>query len=81
MKDYELRAIAMMEAARPASGYCPETPEEWSRLLRAVEELAYAAYRDLGVPKRKAREIAHAIHGGEAGMLLLKLNFGEGHHA
>jgi methionine aminopeptidase len=66
MKDYERRAIAMMQAAR---------------LLRAVEELAYAAYRDLGVPKRKAREIAHAIHGGEAGMFLLKLNFGEGHHA
>lgn len=80
MKDYELRAIAMMEAARPASGCCPETPEEWSRLLRAVEELAYAAYRDLGVPKRKAREIAHAIHGGEAGMLLLKMGFKEDDH-
>jgi hypothetical protein len=37
------RAAQMMAAARPASGFRPETPEEWEKVRRAIEELMYAS--------------------------------------
>ena len=72
MKDYVRRAILMMEAARPASGYRPESDEEWQKLLRATEELSYALYREVGMPHKKARAVAHLLHSGAAGMTLLR---------
>jgi hypothetical protein len=39
------RAFAMWDAARPTSGFRPETPEEWRRVLRANEEMGYAMFR------------------------------------
>jgi len=71
------RAVAMMEAARPASGFRPETHEEWMRLLRANEEMGYAMYRDLGLPDKEARDVARKIHGGPVGLVLLRLTFGD----
>lgn len=74
-KPYIRKAFEMMEGARPKSGSIPETPEEWNKLLAAAEEMAYAMYRDQGMDKRQARNIAKAVHGGDAGMLLLRLAF------
>jgi hypothetical protein len=72
MNDYLRRAMEMMEAARPASGYRPESDEEWEKLLRATEEFSYALYREAGMPKPKARALAHLMHSGAAGMALLR---------
>ena len=80
MSKYLRKAVEMMEAARPASGFRPETPEEWHRLLRANEEMGYAMYRDGGMPERKARELARVTHGGPAGLLLLSIALAEDEH-
>ena len=77
MSKYIRRALALMEAARPASGYMPASDAEWQKLLRANEELAYAMFREGGVPEKKARAVAHQIHSGENGMRLLRASFEE----
>jgi hypothetical protein len=77
MSKYLRRAMAMLDAAKPASGFKPETPEEWQRLLRAQEEMGYAMNREVGLPDKLARDLARQIHGGPGGMLLLQIAFGE----
>lgn len=66
------KAIDALEAARPRSGYRPETEEEWNRLVAANEKMAFAMYWMMGKSKAKARELARKTHGGEAGRLLLE---------
>ena len=75
MSKHLRRALALMEAARPASGYMPASDAEWQKLLRASEELAYAIYREGGVPEKEARAIAHLMHSGELGMRLLRASY------
>ena len=72
---YIRRALAMVEAARPASGYRPGSEAEWQKLLRATEELAYAMYRKGGVPAKRARAVARLMHSGEFGMYLLRTSY------
>ena len=74
------KAFAMVEAARPASGFRPETQEEWTRLLAALEELGYAMYRDNGMSKKEARRLAQQIHNGPIGFSLLDIVFREDGH-
>ena len=73
--EYLRKAFQTVEAARPASGFCPDTPDEWLRVLHAFEELGYAMYRTGGMPEKEARELARQTHGGAAGLLLLKTGF------
>lgn len=77
MKPHTRKAMQMVESARPASGYRPETPEEWIRLLPAFEELGYAMYREAGMADKDARRLAQQTHGGQAGLLLLMVGFTE----
>ena len=65
-------AIAAVKAARPASGMCPETPEEWARLLNAHEDLGYAMLRSQGQDKAQARAAARSIFGGAGGRAMLQ---------
>ena len=76
--EYIRKAFQTVEAARPASGFCPNTPDEWRRLLHAFEELGYAMYRTGGLPEKDARKLARQTHGGVAGLLLLITGFDEG---
>ena len=66
------KAIHAWDAARPQSGYRPETEAEWIRLVAANEKMAIAMYMKLGNSKAKARELSRKTHGGEAGRLLLE---------
>lgn len=75
MPDYLRKAVDMVNAAKPASGFWPETPKEWDALLRANEELGYAMFREQGMSNAKARQIAKQIYGGQAGRLLLAMSF------
>jgi hypothetical protein len=75
MSKHLRRALALMEAARPASGYMPASDAEWQKLLSASEELAYAMYREGGVPEKKARAVAHQMHSGAIGMYLLRTSY------
>jgi hypothetical protein len=68
-------AMQMMEKARPVSGYRPETPQEWDRLLIAFEELGFAMYCDLGMSTGEARRLAKQTHSGQAGLVLLQIGF------
>lgn len=77
MSKHLRRAMAMLDAAKPASGFKLETPEEWQRLLRAHEEMGYAVNREAGLPDKLARDLARQINGGPCGMLLLQIAFGE----
>jgi hypothetical protein len=77
MSKHLRRALVLMEAARPASGYMPASDAEWQKALRAAEEFAYAMYRESGVPAKKARALAQLIHSGETGMRLLRSAFKE----
>jgi hypothetical protein len=80
MKTLSTEAFRAMEAARPASGFRPETEVEWTKLQSAQVELAYAMYRDLGESAESARAIANLIHGGAAGRMLLEMAFPEKRH-
>ena len=68
------KAIHAWDAARPQSGYRPETEAEWIRLVAANEKMAIAMYMKLGNSKAKARELSRKTHGGEAGRLLLEIS-------
>jgi hypothetical protein len=67
-------ALHALEAARPQSGYRPETEEEWNRLVAANEKMAYAMYLKMGHPKDKARALARMTNGGVVGRLMLELS-------
>lgn len=74
------RAMAMMAAARPASGFRPETEEEWDRLIRALTEWAAATYMEMGMPEPQARALALLVHSGKAGRRLAEAAFTEDRH-
>ena len=38
MTDYLIKALLMVKAAQPASGFRPETPQEWRNAQKASEE-------------------------------------------
>ena len=81
MNRYTKRAIDMMMAARPASGFRPETEAEWEILQKAVSELACAVYRNAGLPEAQARQIAYLIYATPEGRHLLDIAFSESKHA
>lgn len=74
------RAAQMMEAARPASGFRPETTEEWLGLARAVEELMYASLVYSGKSEAEARVLAHVMFNSPIGAFLLDMAFSEATH-
>jgi hypothetical protein len=69
-------AIQRLAAARPASGFKPETSQECEKLQQALEEFGYAMFRDQGQSEADARTLAHTIYGGVAGRLLMEMSFG-----
>ncbi len=69
------QAIERMEAARPKSGFMPETEDEWRKLQDAVKFLAYVMYLETGLPIEKANELAEYFHGGVGGRLVLELGY------
>ncbi len=71
------KAFAAMEAARPASGFRPQTQAEWLAMLKAQEEFGYAMMRDQGKSEAESRAIARFIFGGKAGLMLLDMAFPE----
>jgi len=75
MTDYLKKALLMVEAAKPASGFRPETPQEWRNAQKASEELGYAMFRQGGLDEKSARKLANEIYGGLAGFLLLDIAF------
>lgn len=68
-------AIRAMKEAKPKFGFRPSTCQEWAKALAATEKMAYAMYLMDGLPEKKARELAHAMHSGAAGRLLLQMSF------
>jgi len=74
------KAFEVIEAARPASGCRPETPQEWRNLHKASEELGYAMLRQGGLDEKAARKLANEIYGGVSGWLILDIAFREGKH-
>jgi hypothetical protein len=75
MSKHIAQAFDMLIAARPASGFRPETQAEWLKLLKAYEELGYAAYRMTGLSDTAARQLARSTHGGSRGMQLLDIAY------
>ncbi len=75
MNELMQKASEKLEAARPRSGFLPETEAEWKKLQEAVKFLSYAQYRELGLPSKQAKEIAEYIFGGSGGRLLLELGY------
>ena len=78
MTDYLRKAFEVIEAAKPASGFRPQTPQEWRNLHKASEELGYAMFRQGGLDEKAARKLANEIYGGVAGWVLLDIAFREG---
>lgn len=74
------RAVKMMEGARPASGFRPETTEEWLCLARAVEELMYASLVCTGKSETDARTLAHLTIWSPFGRALIDIGFSEAAH-
>ncbi len=80
MTDYLKKALDKVEAAKPASGFRPETPQEWRNLQEASKELGYAMFRKGGLDDKTARKLTNEIYGGVAGSLLLEIAFSKGSH-
>lgn len=74
------RAAQMLEAARPASGFRPETPEEWEKVRRAIEELMYASLVNSGKTEVEARVLAQLMFNSPIGALLHDVAFSEAAH-
>jgi hypothetical protein len=74
------KAMQMLEAAKPASGFRPETSDEWLNLLRAHEEMGYACLRQSGMQAAQARALSKAIYGSPIGLKLLDIAFSEAAH-
>jgi hypothetical protein len=72
-----LKAMQMLEDAKPPSGFRPQTPDEWLKLLRALEEMGYASLRASGLSDVEARELSHQTYGNPCNLLLLDLAFSE----
>ncbi len=75
------KAMQMLEAAKPASGFRPETPAEWLKVLRAHEEMGYACLRQSGMQDAQARALAKKTFGSPAILMLLDIAFSEAAHA
>ena len=75
------KAMEMLEAARPASGFRTETLVEWLKLLRAHEEMGYASLRQAGMQDAQARALAKQTYGSPASLMLLDIAFSEAAHA
>ena len=75
------KAMQMLEAAKPASGFRPETSVEWRTLLRAHEEMGYACLRQAGMQDAQARALAKKTFGSPASLMLLDIAFSEAAHA
>ncbi len=78
-KDF-IRAMQKWDAAKPESGFRPETPEEWEKVHLALEEMGFAILRKAGLSIKKARALARATYGGPAGLLLLDMVLREESH-
>lgn len=78
-RDDVLRAAAQkLKAAEPASGFRPQTPDEWERAQEALVESGYSMLLHIGATHEQARTIAEAIYGGKNGRVLLDAAF-KGH--
>jgi hypothetical protein len=80
MNKHFQKAFDAMAAAKPASGFRPESEAEWAALQKANEEMGYAMFRSSGKSNVEARALADAIYGGAAGQLLLRMAFSEDRH-
>ena len=74
------KAFDAMAAAKPASGFRPESEAEWAALQKAHEEMVYAIFRGDGKPDAEAQALAEALYGGAAGQLLLRMAFSGDRH-
>lgn len=75
MSKHIKKAFDMLNAAKPPSGFRPETIDEWCRLHRAFEEMGYAMFREAGLSNTQARQMARETFGGPGGLLLLDIGF------
>ena len=71
------KGFAAMAAAKPASGFRPETPEEWAALQDAAVEFGYAFMRDFGLSHVQATDFAKNVFGGAAGRLIMDIALSE----
>ena len=81
MNKHIKKAFEMIEAARPESGFRPQTESEWSALQAASVELGYAMGLESGMSEQQARQVAHIIYGGEFGRHLLDVAYKDDDHA
>ena len=75
MNKHFQRAFDLLVAAKPASGFRPETQAEWVALLKAHEGMGYAIFRDAGKSDAEARALARELFGGAAALMLLDIAF------
>jgi hypothetical protein len=81
MNNHINKAFEMLEAARPASGFRPQTESEWAALQAACVELGFAMCLESGMSKHQARQVAQIIYGGQFGRHLLDLAYKDDDHA
>ena len=80
MNKHFQKAFDAMAAAKPVSGFRPESEAEWAALQKAQEEMGYAMFRSSCKSDVEARALADAIYGGAAGRLLLQIAFSGDRH-
>lgn len=68
------QALQAMEAARPANGRYPVSPEEVQKTLRANVLLGKAMFVKAGMSEHEAEALSRAMNDGPAGRLMLELS-------
>lgn len=71
-------ALHALEKARPASGFRPETEEEWARLQAAqLNYFAVMLEETQDLSRSEAERVARIVFGGIAGRVILEAAFRE----
>jgi hypothetical protein len=66
------RGLAMMKSSTPDGNTWPRNEKELGKAVAAIEQMGFAMYLEMGMPKTEAQTLARMTHGGAAGRLLLE---------
>ena len=80
MTKHSRKAKRVSRAAVLAPDFRPNTLHDWQRAQKALIDIGYCMFRDMGMPHEQATLLSDVVYGGESGLVLLKAALKEGDH-
>ena len=72
MTKHSRKAKRLLRAAVLSPDFRPNTPHEWKRAQKALIDIGYCMFRDMGMPHEQATLLSDVVYGGVSGRLLLE---------